>query len=211
MRTRLVHIAALAGAAAVIALTAGCDTTDQGRSDAGAQSGGTTSGQATTSTGARPTTPTGGAATPDAPHLGSAQQQASAAQSDTDLADGEYPVYIKDFVLGPDGTATVTVDVIQFFAAPDLPPGDDGFEVYRGGTGLTYYLRNDNPRLRTLHAIPGTSVFNVVYSDYHEMDSSDAIPTSEFNDTYWETESGKPRPWIITVRDGAVNQIMNAT
>ena len=118
------------------------------------------------------------------------------------LADGRHPAYLKS--VDPDGQ-TVTFDLIQFFtgdaaakaAAEDnqeSPPPND------------YYIRNVNPRLRTLPVRADAPItVNVLAAQSTGSATKDMSVTLAKLATYFPN-SGTP-PFWITVEQGQVAEI----
>jgi hypothetical protein len=118
------------------------------------------------------------------------------------LADGRHPVYLK--TVDPDGR-TITFDLIQFFtgeaatkaAAEDdkeSPPAND------------YYIRNVNPRLRTLPVAPAAPItVNVLAAQTTGSSTKDVSVTLEKLAGYFPN-SGTP-PFWITVAQGQVTRM----
>jgi hypothetical protein len=117
------------------------------------------------------------------------------------LADGTYPTYI-DQVDG-DG-ATITVDVVQVFhdEAAVVAAIEDGMTPEEAQRYQYVYVRDENPRLRTL-SIAGDVVIELL----HECDSPAnpdptltqlAEKTTPFNPLYY---------YDVTVANGAVQHI----
>lgn len=209
-------VACAAGFAALAAFVAGCDANSTVQSTAGAAGAGANSGQASTTgsaTGARtagPSAPAGQQSSPDSSAL-----QTAETSNRVDLQDGEYPIYVTGFSAAPGQAGSITVDVIQFLGEPDLPTDipnyEPNYEVYGKIDGHTYYVRNQNPPLRTIPTTSDLSIFNATWVDYHAIGDSKLILTEQFDETWWRTESGAQRPWIMMIRNGVVDQLVNAT
>jgi hypothetical protein len=119
-----------------------------------------------------------------------------------ELADGRHPVYLKS--VDP-GQQTVTFDLIQFFtgdaatkaAAEDnkeSPPPND------------YYIRNVNPRLRTLPVRPDAPItVNVLAAQSTGSTTKDVSVTLAKLASYFPN-SGTP-PFWITVEQGQATKI----
>jgi hypothetical protein len=116
------------------------------------------------------------------------------------LADGTYPAYIDR--VDTDGAA-ITVDVIQVFQgkAATTAAVQDGMSA-SDARYLGVYVRNENPRLRTL-PVAGDARIQLL----HECESPPSPPpslndlrskTTPFNDLYY---------YEITVKDGVIRQI----
>jgi len=118
------------------------------------------------------------------------------------LADGRHPFYLKS--VDPD-QQTITFDLIQFFtgdaaakaAAEDnqeSPPPND------------YYIRNVNPRLRTLPVAAGAPItVNVLAAQATGSSTKDVSVTLAELASYFPN-SGTP-PFWITVEQGQVTKI----
>jgi hypothetical protein len=118
------------------------------------------------------------------------------------LADGRHPAYLK--TVDPD-RRTITFDLIQFFtgeaatkaAAEDdkeSPPAND------------YYIRNVNPRLRTLPVAADAPItVNVLAAQTTGSSTKDVSVTLEKLAGYFPN-SGTP-PFWITVAQGQVTRI----
>jgi hypothetical protein len=116
------------------------------------------------------------------------------------LADGTYPTYIRR--VDVEG-ATITADVIQVFegdAAIEaaLEDGESSSEAQY----LYVYIRNQNPRLRTLPVARDLSIQFVdtceAPANQHEALTDLAKKTTPFNTMYF---------YDITVRDGSIRDI----
>ena len=126
------------------------------------------------------------------------------APAETDLSDGRHPVRITS-VDAPHGR--ITVDVIQFFmgaaassaakadGSPEVPPPND------------YWIRNTNPRLRTLPVAPGAPI---TVNDLAALESGSA--TKNVPKTLAQL-AGYPRPALadsvfwVTLNGGQVTKI----
>jgi hypothetical protein len=118
------------------------------------------------------------------------------------LADGRHPVYLK--TVDPD-RQTITFDLIQFFtgeaaakaAAEDneeSPPPND------------YYIRNVNPRLRTLPVRAGAPITVNVLAAQSTGSATKDVPVTLAKLASWFPNSGTP-PFWITVEQGQVTKI----
>jgi hypothetical protein len=144
--------------------------------------------------------PGGAAATTAAPASTTAASPTTS--EPVELADGRHPVYIK--TVDP-GQRTVTFDLIQFFtgdaatkaAAEDneeSPPPND------------YYIRNVNPRLRTLPVAPDAPItVNVLAAQSTGSSTKDVSVTLAELAGYFPN-SGTP-PFWITVDGGQVTKM----
>ena len=151
----------------------------------------------------------GGSQEPSAPQAPTATTAALATNAATPttaepvvLADGRHPVYLK--TVDPDGR-TITFDLIQFFtgeaatkaAAEDnkeSPPPND------------YYIRNVNPRLRTLPVAPDAPItVNVLAAQTTGSSTKDVSVTLEKLAGYFPN-SGTP-PFWVTVAQGQVTKM----
>jgi hypothetical protein len=171
------RLLSLAAALLIAAALSGCSSSKQ--------TGG--AGGATATTVAPPTSTTGGGPTTSEPVV---------------LADGRHPVYLK--TVDPD-RRTITFDLIQFFtgdaatkaAAEDhkeSPPPND------------YYIRNVNPRLRTLPVRADAPItVNVLAAQSTGSATKDVSVTLAKLATYFPNR-GTP-PFWITVEQGEVVKI----
>ena len=118
------------------------------------------------------------------------------------LADGRHPVYLK--TVDP-GQQTITFDLIQFFAgeAATKAAAEDGQE---SPPPNDYYIRNVNPRLRTLPVRSGAPItVNVLAA------GSTGNATKDVSVTLAELASYFPNsgtaPFWITVDQGQVTKV----
>jgi hypothetical protein len=151
----------------------------------------------------------GGSQEPSAPQAPTATTAAPASNAATPttaepvvLADGRHPVYLK--TVDSDGR-TITFDLIQFFTGEDAtkaaaednkesPPAND------------YYIRNVNPRLRTLPVAPDAPItVNVLAAQTTGSSTKDLSVTLEKLAGYFPN-SGTP-PFWITVAQGQVTKM----
>jgi hypothetical protein len=119
-----------------------------------------------------------------------------------ELADGRHPVYLKTVDAGQQ---TITFDLIQFFtgdaatkaAAEDnqeSPPPND------------YYIRNVNPRLRTLPVAAGAPItVNVLAAQTTGSSTKDVSVTLDELAAYFPNSG--TAPFWITVEQGQVTKI----
>jgi hypothetical protein len=144
--------------------------------------------------------------TPGAPAATTAAPATNAASPTTGepvvLADGRHPVYLKTV---DTDRRTITFDLIQFFtgeaatkaAAEDnkeSPPAND------------YYIRNVNPRLRTLPVAADAPItVNVLAAQTTGSSTKDVSVTLEKLAGYFPN-SGTP-PFWITVAQGQVTRL----
>jgi hypothetical protein len=147
----------------------------------------------------RPSAPGAPAATTAAPVSNAASPTTS---EPAVLADGRHPVYLR--TVDP-GRRTITFDLIQFFtgeaatkaAAEDnkeSPPPND------------YYIRNVNPRLRTLPVAADAPItVNVLAAQTTGSSTKDVSVPLEKLASYFPN-SGTP-PFWITVAQGQVTRI----
>ncbi len=120
----------------------------------------------------------------------------------TDLVDGRYPAYFTKV----DATRRlVTIDVVQFFtgkAAATAAAGDNPGET---SPPNDYYIRNANPRLRTLAVVEGAAVSVNVLSAAESGDATkDTVVTLAKLASY---PSLKYSLFWVTVRDGVVTRL----
>jgi len=146
--------------------------------------------------------PSGAAGTPATTVAPTSTTGGPATSEPVVLADGRHPVYLKS--VDPD-QQTITFDLIQFFtgdaaakaAAEDnqeSPPPND------------YYIRNVNPRLRTLPVRADAPItVNVLAAQATGSATKDISVTLAKLATYFPN-SGTP-PFWITVEQGQVAEI----
>jgi hypothetical protein len=118
------------------------------------------------------------------------------------LADGRHPVYIKS--VDPGGR-TVTFDLIQFFTgdAAAKAAAEDGEE---SPPPNDYYIRNVNPRLRTLPVRDGAPItVNALAAQATGSSTKDVLVDLAKLASYFPN-SGTP-PFWITVEQGQVTRI----
>ena len=118
------------------------------------------------------------------------------------LADGRHPVYLK--TVDPD-RQTITFDLIQFFTgdAATKAAAEDGKE---SPPPNDYYIRNVNPRLRTLPVAADAPItVNVLAAQSTGSATKDVSVTLAKLASYFPN-SGKP-PFWITVEQGQVTRI----
>ena len=148
---------------------------------------------------AAPTQDAAAAAAPIAAAPAAQAARPNPATPDSSLADGRHPARITAVL--PRGEQ-VTIDVVQFFQ------GDAATEAARadGSTDLPppndYWIRNVNPRLRTLPIAPDAEVWINAQSPSGET-YSHAISLSELA-SYGDTRGAL---FWVTTRDGAVTGI----
>jgi hypothetical protein len=115
----------------------------------------------------------------------------------TVLADGRHPVYIKSVDAG---RQTITFDLIQFFTgdAAAKAAAEDGEE---SPPPNDYYIRNVNPRLRTLPVRAGAPItVNVLAAQSTGSATKDVPVTLEKLASYFPN-SGTPPFWITVQQD----------
>jgi hypothetical protein len=118
------------------------------------------------------------------------------------LADGRHPVYLK--TVDPD-RQTITFDLIQFFTgeAATKAAAEDGEE---SPPPNDYYIRNVNPRLRTLPVAADAPItVNVLAAQSTGSSTKDVSVTLAKLASYFPN-SGTP-PFWITVSQGQVTKI----
>jgi hypothetical protein len=118
------------------------------------------------------------------------------------LADGRHPVYLK--TVDPDRQA-ITFDLIQFFTgdAATKAAAEDGEE---SPPPNDYYIRNVNPRLRTLPVAADAPItVNVLAAQSTGSATKDVVVTLAKLASYFPN-SGTP-PFWITVEQGQVTKI----
>jgi hypothetical protein len=118
------------------------------------------------------------------------------------LADGRHPVYLK--TVDPD-QQTITFDLIQFFTgeAATKAAAEDGEE---SPPPNDYYIRNVNPRLRTLPVAADAPItVNVLAAQSTGSSTKDVSVTLAKLASYFPN-SGTP-PFWITVKQSQVTKI----
>jgi len=118
------------------------------------------------------------------------------------LADGRHPVYLK--TVDPD-QQTITFDLIQFYTgdAATKAAAEDGEE---SPPPNDYYIRNVNPRLRTLPVAAGAPItVNVLAAQATGSSTKDVSVTLAELASYFPN-SGTP-PFWITVEQGQVTRL----
>jgi hypothetical protein len=155
-------------------------------SGCGGDSGGSGGGGGATATTAAPT-PTAAAPTTTEPAV---------------LADGRHPVYIK--TVDASGQ-TITFDLIQFFMgdAATKAAAEDGQE---SPPPNDYYIRNVNPRLRTLPVQAGAPITVNVLAAQETGSSTKDVPVTLDKLASYFPNSGTP-PFWITVAQGQVTRM----
>jgi hypothetical protein len=145
----------------------------------------------------------GGAGEPPATTAAPASTVAGPATSEpVALADGRHPVYLK--TVDPD-RRTITFDLIQFFTgeAATKAAAEDGEE---SPPPNDYYIRNVNPRLRTLPVAADAPItVNVLAAQSTGSSTKDVSVTLAKLASYFPN-SGTP-PFWITVQQGQVTKI----
>ena len=118
------------------------------------------------------------------------------------LADGRHPVYLK--TVDP-GQQTITFDLIQFFTgeAATKAAAEDGEE---SPPPNDYYIRNVNPRLRTLPVAPGAPItVNVLAAQSTGNATKDVSVTMAELASYFPNSG--TAPFWITVDQGQVTRM----
>jgi hypothetical protein len=118
------------------------------------------------------------------------------------LADGRHPVYLK--TVDP-GQQTITFDLIQFFAgeAATKAAAEDGQE---SPPPNDYYIRNVNPRLRTLPVRSGAPItVNVLAAGSTGNATKDVSVTLDELAGYFPNSG--TAPFWITVDQGQVTKV----
>jgi hypothetical protein len=118
------------------------------------------------------------------------------------LADGRHPVYLK--TVDP-GQQTITFDLIQFFTgeAATKAAAEDGEE---SPPPNDYYIRNVNPRLRTLPVRSGAPItVNVLAAGSTGSATKDVSVTLDELAGYFPNSG--TAPFWITVDQGQVSRI----
>jgi hypothetical protein len=118
------------------------------------------------------------------------------------LADGRHPVYLK--TVDP-GQQTITFDLIQFFAgeAATKAAAEDGQE---SPPPNDYYIRNVNPRLRTLPVRSGAPItVNVLAAGSTGNATKDVSVTLAKLAGYFPNSG--TAPFWITVDQGQVTKV----
>jgi hypothetical protein len=118
------------------------------------------------------------------------------------LADGRHPVYIK--TVDASGQ-TITFDLIQFFLgdAATKAAAEDGEE---SPPPNDYYIRNVNPRLRTLPVRAGAPITVNVLAAQETGSSTKDVPVTLDKLAGYFPNSGTP-PFWITVSQGQVTRM----
>jgi hypothetical protein len=118
------------------------------------------------------------------------------------LADGRHPVYIKSVDAAG---RTVTFDLIQFFTgeAANKAAAEDGEE---SPPPNDYYIRNVNPRLRTLPVRDGAPITVNVLAAQATGSSTKDVPVTLDKLASYFPNSGTP-PFWITVAQGQVTEM----
>jgi hypothetical protein len=118
------------------------------------------------------------------------------------LADGRHPVYLK--TVDP-GRRTITFDLIQFFTGDEAAKAaaEDGEE---SPPPNDYYIRNVNPRLRTLPVRADAPITVNVLAAQSTGSATKDVPVTLAKLAGWFPNSGTP-PFWITVRQDQVTRI----
>ena len=118
------------------------------------------------------------------------------------LADGRHPVYLK--TVDASGR-TITFDLIQFFTgdAATKAAAEDGEE---SPPPNDYYIRNVNPRLRTLPVQAGAPITVNVLAAQETGSSTKNVPVDLEKLASYFPNSGTP-PFWITVAQGQVTRM----
>lgn len=119
----------------------------------------------------------------------------------TDLADGRHAAYVTTLDVE---AASLTVDVVQFLtgAAAEKAAAEDGKEAF------DYYIRNQNPLLRTLSLAPAPKVVvNTLSAEKTGSSSQDHTITLAELATYFEQGKAQKALFHLTLADGVVTQI----
>lgn len=125
----------------------------------------------------------------------------SPARPRTDLADGRHVGYVKAISTS---TRTLTVDVAQWLE------GTEAERAWRadGHTEelpYSFYVRNKNPRLRTLPFAPGVSVtVNTLAAEETGSSSKDVTVSVAKFASYFGTSHVTSAPFHLTLEDGVV-------
>jgi hypothetical protein len=146
--------------------------------------------------------PGGAAGTPATTAAPTPTTAATATTEPAVLADGRHPAYVKS--VDPDGQ-TVTFDLIQFFSgdAATKAAAEDGEE---SPPPNDYYIRNVNPRLRTLPVRAGAPItVNVLAAQSTGSPTKDVSVTLAKLASYFPN-NGTP-PFWITVEQGQVTEL----
>jgi hypothetical protein len=118
------------------------------------------------------------------------------------LADGRHPVYLKTVDAGGQ---TITFDLIQFFTgdAAARAAAEDGQE---SPPPNDYYIRNVNPRLRTLPVRAGAPITVNVLAAQETGSSTKDVPVTLDKLAGYFPNSGTP-PFWIAVAQGQVTEM----
>jgi hypothetical protein len=147
------------------------------------------------------TTPTAGGPTPTAG--GPASTAGGPATSEpVGLADGRHPGYLK--AVDPDGK-TITFDLIQYLTgdAATRAAAEDGEE---SPPPNDYYIRNVNPRLRTLPVRADASITVNALAAQSTGSATKDVPVTLAKLATWFPSTGTPLFWI-TVEQGQVAKL----
>jgi len=146
--------------------------------------------------------PGGAAGTPATTAAPTPTTAATATTEPAVLADGRHPAYVKS--VDPD-RQTITFDLIQFFTgdAATKAAAEDGEE---SPPPNDYYIRNVNPRLRTLPVRAGAPItVNVLAAQATGSATKDVSVTLAKLASYFPN-NGTP-PFWITVEQGQVTEL----
>lgn len=119
----------------------------------------------------------------------------------TDLKDGRHYAYLK----GLDTTKlTLTVDVVQFLTGEEAEKAaaEDGEEAY------DYYIRNQNPQLRTLTLASNvTVVVNTLTAEETGSSSKDTTITLAKLRSYFDKGEAQKRVFYVTLSGSRIVKI----
>ena len=149
--------------------------------------------------GSEPSDGAGGAATTTAAPASTA---ATATSEPATLADGRHPVYLKTV---DSDQRTITFDLIQFFLgeAATKAAAEDGEE---SPPPNDYYIRNVNPRLRTLPVAADAPItVNVLAAQSTGSSTKDVSVTLAELASYFPNQG--TAPFWITVEQGQATRI----
>jgi hypothetical protein len=144
-------------------------------------------------------------AAPPATTVAAAATTAAAGPATTEpavLADGRHPVYLKTVDAG---RQAITFDLIQFFTgeAANKAAAEDGQE---SPPPNDYYIRNVNPRLRTLPVRAGAPITVNVLAAQSTGSATKDVPVTLDKLASYFPNSGTP-PFWITVERGEVTKL----
>jgi hypothetical protein len=143
--------------------------------------------------------PGGAAGTPATTVAPTSTTAATATSEPAVLADGRHPVYLK--TVDPD-RGTITFDLIQFFTgeAAVKAAAEDGEE---SPPPNDYYIRNVNPRLRTLPVRAGAPITVNVLAAQSTGSATKDVSVTLAKLATWFPNSGTAPFWVTVAQDQA--------